>query len=178
MTGRRDAFGYAPVRPGRVVVHLILSQDGVQVCLAEDQHAVEDFAAQGADKALAGRVHARSLDRGAPTRRGAGSMPAARRISHTVDGATVTPSTARPSIRRTSRQTILSSTRPANHHGALALAKAQVSRAIDYSSGTGSAKGPIMSSRPRSWKPMNQAFTRNIVRFSSVQQDSNLRTGL
>jgi hypothetical protein len=137
MTGRRDAFGYAPVRPGRVVVHLILSQDGVQVCLAEDQHAVEDFAAQGADKALAGRVHARSLDRGAPTRRGAGSMPAARRISHTVDGATVTPSTARPSIRRTSRQTILSSTRPANHHGALALAKAQVSRAIDYSSGTG-----------------------------------------
>ena len=34
------------------------------MCLAEDQHAVEDLAAQGADKALAGRVHARSLSRG------------------------------------------------------------------------------------------------------------------
>ena len=36
-----------------------------------------------------------------PDRRGAGSMPAARRISHTVDGATVTPSfVSSPRIRR------------------------------------------------------------------------------
>src|SRR6266700_6604078 len=36
-----------------------------------------------------------------PERRGAGSMPAARRTSHTVDGATVTPSfTSSPWIRR------------------------------------------------------------------------------
>ena len=36
-----------------------------------------------------------------PVRRGAGSMPAARRISHTVDGATITPSLASsPWIRR------------------------------------------------------------------------------
>jgi hypothetical protein len=34
----------------------------VQMSLAEDQHAVQDFAAQGADEAFAGRVHARSLD--------------------------------------------------------------------------------------------------------------------
>jgi hypothetical protein len=51
-----DSLGYALVRPGRVVVHLIPGQDGVQVCRAEDQHAVEDLAAQGADKAFAGRV--------------------------------------------------------------------------------------------------------------------------
>jgi hypothetical protein len=31
---------------------------------AEDQHAVQDLAAQGADKALADRVHPRSLDSG------------------------------------------------------------------------------------------------------------------
>ena len=30
--------------------------------LAEDQHAVQVAAAQGADKALAGRVHVRSLE--------------------------------------------------------------------------------------------------------------------
>ena len=32
---------------------------------AEDQHAVEELAAQGADEPLADRVHARSLDSGA-----------------------------------------------------------------------------------------------------------------
>jgi hypothetical protein len=45
--------------------------------------------------------------------------------------------TARPSIRRTSRQAILSSIRPANHHRALAAGEGQVSRPIEYSSGTG-----------------------------------------
>jgi hypothetical protein len=35
------------------------------VRLAEDQHAVEELAAQGADEAFAGRVHPRSLHRGA-----------------------------------------------------------------------------------------------------------------
>jgi hypothetical protein len=38
------------VRAGGVVVLLILGQDGAQVCLAEDQHAVQKFAAQRADK--------------------------------------------------------------------------------------------------------------------------------
>ena len=32
--------------------------------LAKDQHAVQELAAQGADQAFAGRVHARRLDRG------------------------------------------------------------------------------------------------------------------
>jgi hypothetical protein len=35
------------------------------VCLAEDQHPVEELAAQGADQALADRVHARRLGGGA-----------------------------------------------------------------------------------------------------------------
>ena len=55
-----DALRYALVRPGRAVVHLILSQDGVQVCLAEDQHPAEELAAQGPDEAFAGCVHARA----------------------------------------------------------------------------------------------------------------------
>jgi transposase len=57
-----DALTDALVRPGYVVVHLIFSQDCAQVCLAEDQHAIEEFPAQGADQALADRVHPRSLD--------------------------------------------------------------------------------------------------------------------
>jgi hypothetical protein len=36
----------ALVRPGRVVVRLILGEDGAQVRVAEDQRRVEDFAAQ------------------------------------------------------------------------------------------------------------------------------------
>src|ERR1035438_6107842 len=60
-----DALAYALVRPGSVVVHLVVSQDGAQMPLAEDQHAVQRLAAQGADQALADRVHARSLDGGA-----------------------------------------------------------------------------------------------------------------
>ena len=60
-----DALGDALVRPGCVVVRLVSGQDCAQVCLAEDQHAVQELAAQGADEAFAGRVHARSLGRGA-----------------------------------------------------------------------------------------------------------------
>ena len=59
-----DALGDALVRPGRVVVRLVLGQDGAQMPLAEDQHPVEEFSAQGADEALADRVHPRSLDGG------------------------------------------------------------------------------------------------------------------
>jgi magnesium chelatase family protein len=51
-----DALGDALVRPGRVVVRLVLGQDGAQMPLAEDQHPVEEFPAQGADEALADRV--------------------------------------------------------------------------------------------------------------------------
>ena len=47
-----DALGDALVRPGRVVVHLVFGQDGAQVGLPEDQHAVQELTAQGADEAL------------------------------------------------------------------------------------------------------------------------------
>jgi hypothetical protein len=43
-----DALGGALVRPGRVVVRLVLGQDGAQVALAEDQQTVEALKAQGA----------------------------------------------------------------------------------------------------------------------------------
>jgi hypothetical protein len=36
----RDALGDALVRPGRVAVHLVFSQHGAQMPLAEDRHAV------------------------------------------------------------------------------------------------------------------------------------------
>ncbi len=48
-----NALGDALGRPGRVVVHLVLGQDGAQVALAEDQHAIEELPTQGADEALA-----------------------------------------------------------------------------------------------------------------------------
>jgi hypothetical protein len=51
-----DALRDALVRPGSVVMRLVFSQDGVQVLLAEDQHAVQKLAAQGADQAFADRV--------------------------------------------------------------------------------------------------------------------------
>ena len=54
------------MRPGHVVMRLVAGQDGTQVCLAEDQHPVEEFSAQGADEALADRVHPRRLDSGTP----------------------------------------------------------------------------------------------------------------
>ena len=61
-----------PVRLGRVVVHLVVGQDGTQVCLAEDQYAVEELAAQGAGQAFTDRVHPGSLDRGAQDPRAGG----------------------------------------------------------------------------------------------------------
>ena len=57
-----DALGDVLVRPGRVVVHLVFGQDGTQVGLPEDQHAVQELTTQGADEALADRIHPRSLD--------------------------------------------------------------------------------------------------------------------
>jgi len=57
-----DALGDALMRPGRVVVHLVFSQHGAQMALPEDQHAVQELTAQGADEALADRVHPRRLD--------------------------------------------------------------------------------------------------------------------
>jgi len=47
-----DALADALVRPGRVVVHLVFSQHSVQMTLPEDQHAVQELPAQGADQAL------------------------------------------------------------------------------------------------------------------------------
>src|SRR5450755_1682683 len=55
----------ALVRPGHLVVGLVVGQDGAQMPLAEDQHADEEFAAQGAGEAFADRVHVRRLDGGA-----------------------------------------------------------------------------------------------------------------
>ena len=76
-----DALGDALMRPGGVVMRLVFGQDRVQIPAAEDQHPVQDLSAQGAGEALAGR--------------------AARKISQTVDGATVTPSlVSSPWIRR------------------------------------------------------------------------------
>jgi len=60
-----DVLSNALVRPGRIVVRLVLGQDGAQMPFAEDQHAVEQLPAQGADKPLADRVHARRLEGGA-----------------------------------------------------------------------------------------------------------------
>ena len=60
-----NVLGDALVRPGGVVVRLVSGQDGMQVLLAEDQHAVRERAAQGAGQALADRVHPRRLHGGA-----------------------------------------------------------------------------------------------------------------
>ena len=68
-----DALADPLMRAGGVVVLLILGQDSAQLCLAEDQHPVQELTAQRADKALAGRVHARNLDSG-PQDRGAGGL--------------------------------------------------------------------------------------------------------
>lgn len=58
-----DVLRDAVVRPGGVVMRLVLGQDGAQVLPAEDQHAVQELAAQGAAQALADRVHPWRLDR-------------------------------------------------------------------------------------------------------------------
>jgi len=47
-----DALGDALVRPGRVVMRLVLGQDGAQMRFTENQHAVEELTAQGTYKAL------------------------------------------------------------------------------------------------------------------------------
>jgi hypothetical protein len=60
-----DALGDALVRPGRVVAHLVLGEDGAQMCLTENRHAVEELAAQGTYKALADRIDARAWTGGA-----------------------------------------------------------------------------------------------------------------
>src|ERR1700722_4637804 len=57
-------LGNALVRPGRVIVGLVLDQDGAQMSLAENQHAVEELAAQGTEESFADRVHPGSLDSG------------------------------------------------------------------------------------------------------------------
>ena len=54
-------WGDALVRPGRVVVHLVFSQNGAQMALPENQHAVQELTAQDTDEALADRVHPQSL---------------------------------------------------------------------------------------------------------------------
>ena len=40
----------------------VLDQDGAQMCLTEDQHAVEELTTQNIEKAIACRVHRGSLD--------------------------------------------------------------------------------------------------------------------
>src|SRR3984957_20294867 len=61
----RGALVDALMRPGGVVVLLVLGQDGPQVRFAENEAAIEELAPQRADEALAGRVHPRRLDGGA-----------------------------------------------------------------------------------------------------------------
>ena len=83
-----DMLSDALVRPGRVVVRLIFGEDGAQVRLAVDQCPVGDFAAQGADEALADRVHPGRLA-------GAGQDPGAGWLKHGVErGGEVRPAVA------------------------------------------------------------------------------------
>ena len=48
-----DALRDALVRPGRVVMRLVSGQHGAQMRFTENQHAVQELAAQGTCKALA-----------------------------------------------------------------------------------------------------------------------------
>ena len=50
----RNPLGHALMRPGGVVVDLVLDQDGPQMRFTEDQHAVQELAAQGTEEAFAG----------------------------------------------------------------------------------------------------------------------------
>ena len=52
-SGIGDALGDALVRPGGVVVSLVFGQDAAQMLLAEDQDAVEELAAVGAENPVA-----------------------------------------------------------------------------------------------------------------------------
>lgn len=67
------------VRPGRLVLHQVLSQHPAQVLLVNDQQPVEDLVAQGADHPLADRVRPRSMRR-------ADQDPDAIRGQHGVEG--------------------------------------------------------------------------------------------
>jgi hypothetical protein len=49
-----DALGDALVRPGRVAEHLVSGQDGAQMALPEDQHAVQELSSADADGQAAG----------------------------------------------------------------------------------------------------------------------------
>ena len=60
-----DVLGDALVRPGGVVIRLVSGQDGMQMSLPDDQHTVQEVAAQDAGQAFADRVHARRLHSGA-----------------------------------------------------------------------------------------------------------------
>ena len=62
----RDALGDALMRPGGVVMLLVLGQDPAQMPLAENQDSVQELPAQRADEALAGCVHPGRLDGRAP----------------------------------------------------------------------------------------------------------------
>ena len=53
---RRGRVRYTLVRPGRAVVRLVVGQDGAQMLLSEDQHAVQKLAAQGVKEPFAGRI--------------------------------------------------------------------------------------------------------------------------
>src|SRR5882757_6823321 len=69
----RDALADALVGTGGVVMLLVLGQNRSQVRLVQDQGPVEDLTAQGADEALADRVHPGRLHGGAQDR-GAGGL--------------------------------------------------------------------------------------------------------
>ena len=52
------------MRPDGVVMRLVSGQDRAQMPATEDQHPVQYLSAQGADEALAGRIHAQRLNSG------------------------------------------------------------------------------------------------------------------
>ena len=62
-------------KPGAACQRLrwrLFGQDGAQMALAKDQHAVQELTAQRAGEALADRVHPRSPDGGAHDPRAGG----------------------------------------------------------------------------------------------------------
>ncbi len=68
----RDALSDALMRPGGVVMLLVLGQDPAQMPLAENQDPVQELPAQRANEALAGSVHPGRLDGRAQDRGGGG----------------------------------------------------------------------------------------------------------
>jgi hypothetical protein len=69
----RDALVDTLMGPGGVVVLLVVGQDSAQVRLVQDKDSVQELPAQGADQAVADRVHPRCLYGGAQDR-GAGGL--------------------------------------------------------------------------------------------------------